>query len=130
MQPESEPSDAPSPPASPTRRTVSHSGNADRAERRSNDEHLRATAKPAQLSASADSLLMMVSIDEPKAAYATLSNMLFKSVDVRPFVVVVDYRPVKVRATLVRSQGAALTWHQHWYRVRSKLVVCRQTMQR
>lgn len=50
---------------------------------------------------------MLVNIDEPKAAYATLANMLFKAVDVRPFVVVVDYHPVKVRISHLVWRGVS-----------------------
>jgi hypothetical protein len=59
----------------------------------SDSYHPVSSVKPVTL---ASSLLMLVSIDEPKSAQATFTNMLFKSVDIRPFVLVVDYHPVKV----------------------------------
>jgi hypothetical protein len=55
--------------------------------------HPSSTVEPVAL---ASSLMMLVSIDEPRSAQATFANMLFKSVDIRPFVLVVDYHPVKV----------------------------------
>lgn len=57
------------------------------------------------LAASAGSMLLL-SLDEPSAAYATLSNMLFKAVDVHPFVIVLDYHPVKVRTCRSMVQPA------------------------
>jgi hypothetical protein len=50
--------------------------------------------------------MMLVSIDEPSAAYATMSNMLFASVDVHPFVIALDYHPVKVRICQVLKRMA------------------------
>ena len=96
---------AASAPASPVRSqrasvspTQSHAAPADPAHMSAPAASARSAKEPRALAASADSLMMLVSIEEPSAAYATLANMLFKAVDVHPFVIALDYHPVKVCA--------------------------------
>lgn len=62
--------------------------------------------------------MLLLTLDEPSATYATLSNMLFKAVDVHPFVIVLDYHPVKVRSGLecvvLSCIAASSCIHQPW----------------
>jgi hypothetical protein len=53
--------------------------------------------EPEALAASTDSCTMIVSFDEPTASASTVHNVLFKSAEVAPFALAVDYTPTTVR---------------------------------